>query len=1049
MKSQQELNAAIDALEKELALKNRELEIEAALERVRNRSMAMQKSEELKEVIQIVFEQLQQLNFNIDSAHFNLNFKESDDYDLWSAAPGQPYPVKTYIPYFDHPVFAKAREAKENGLDFFTESYTKEEKNRFFEHIFKNAPIIPEERRNYILSRPGVAASTVVMNTISLWVTNYTGIPYSDEENAILKRFGKIFEQSYTRFLDLQKAEAQAREAQIEAAMEKVRSRSLAMLKSDELQEVVHTVFEKFKELNVEFYTVIIVIFQKGSKDILWWLENKESQQYPKILLPYADNPYLRDLFEARANGSELFSKCYPFKEKNELFHYLFNDTDFKYVPEKQKEFLLGSEFANMCVALAKNTGIHITSYSEKSFSKEDTDILKRFAKVFDQAYTRFLDLQKAEEQAKEAQVEAALEKVRSASLAMHYSDHLEKVVATLFDKLVELDISFDGVVIFTFEKPSKNIQLWVATKALATPVKIDLPHEKDIEKNQIVHDLWRTVESGESIINKSYSGKEKNDYFLYTAKYNQAKYPESIKNFQLEADNWTISLAAEKNSVIGFDSWSGHTITNEDFQILKRFAKVFDQAYTRFLDLQKAEAQAREAIKTSSLDRVRGEIASMRNADDLHRITPLVWRELIALGVPFFRCGVMIINETEEKVQFYLSTPDGQPLTALILPFDSSDLVSNPVISWRLQKVYTDHWNKEQFIANTTLLIRLGQTQTANAYHGGEEPPESLTLQFVPFKQGMMYVGSTEPLTGSQIDLVQALAETFAVAYARYEDFTKLEDAKKQVENALMELQATQKQLIQSEKMASLGELTAGIAHEIQNPLNFINNFSEVNKEMIVELKGEIDKGNYNEAKLIANDIKDNEEKINNHGKRADAIVKGMLQHSRTSTGTKEPTDINKLADEYLRLAYHGLRAKDKSFNADFKTEFDESLGEINIVPQDIGRALLNLFNNAFYAVNERRKMEGEGYKPTISVSIKRINDMVEISVKDNGNGIPQPLIEKIFQPFFTTKPSGQGTGLGLSLAYDIIKAHSGEIKVQTKEGQGSEFLISLPAIY
>jgi two-component system NtrC family sensor kinase len=274
----------------------------------------------------------------------------------------------------------------------------------------------------------------------------------------------------------------------------------------------------------------------------------------------------------------------------------------------------------------------------------------------------------------------------------------------------------------------------------------------------------------------------------------------------------------------------------------------------------------------------------------------------------------------------------------------------------------------------------------------------------------------------------------------------TLLQKQKEEVQSTLSELKSTQSQLIQSEKMASLGELTAGIAHEIQNPLNFVNNFSDVNKELIEEAHEEINKGNISEAKIILSDIKENEEKINHHGKRADAIVKGMLQHSRSSTGVKEPTDINALADEYLRLAYHGLRAKDKEFNTTLKTDYDHSIGSISIIPQDIGRVLLNLINNAFYAVAEKKKTSQEGYEPTVLISTKRVNEKVEITVADNGNGIPQKVIDKIFQPFFTTRPTGEGTGLGLSLSYDIVKAHGGEIKVNTKEHEGSEFIIQIP---
>jgi two-component system NtrC family sensor kinase len=284
-------------------------------------------------------------------------------------------------------------------------------------------------------------------------------------------------------------------------------------------------------------------------------------------------------------------------------------------------------------------------------------------------------------------------------------------------------------------------------------------------------------------------------------------------------------------------------------------------------------------------------------------------------------------------------------------------------------------------------------------------------------------------------------------------ETIEELEQKRKAIEetntaltNSLEELKAAQAQLIHSEKMASLGELTAGIAHEIQNPLNFVNNFSDVSTELLEEMIQELRKGDKDEAINIAEDVKQNLEKILHHGKRAGDIVKGMLQHSRTGSGQKELTDINALADEYLRLAYHGLRAKDKTFNAATKTDYDDGIGLVKIVSQDIGRVILNLITNAFYAVNERKKIQLDNYEPVVTVSTAKQDNMVVVKVKDNGNGIPQKVLDKIFQPFFTTKPTGQGTGLGLSLSYDIVKAHGGEIKVETKEDEGSEFIIQLP---
>ena len=262
-----------------------------------------------------------------------------------------------------------------------------------------------------------------------------------------------------------------------------------------------------------------------------------------------------------------------------------------------------------------------------------------------------------------------------------------------------------------------------------------------------------------------------------------------------------------------------------------------------------------------------------------------------------------------------------------------------------------------------------------------------------------------------------------------------------------LEELKRTQAHLIQSEKMASLGQLTAGIAHEIQNPLNFVTNFSELNTELISELQEENKKGNFDAVHALSSDLLNNAEKINYHGKRADAIVKGMLEHTRGGDAEKKSTNINALVDEYFRLAYHSFRAKDKTFNVVMRTDFDPGVGEVNIVPQEIARVLLNLLNNAFYAVSARAKDLPGKFEPTVTVSTKIQDNRVLISVKDNGTGIPPQIKEKIFQPFYTTKGPGIGTGLGLYLSYEIVKAHGGEIKVDSVEGVGSEFTVAFPA--
>ena len=479
----------------------------------------------------------------------------------------------------------------------------------------------------------------------------------------------------------------------------------------------------------------------------------------------------------------------------------------------------------------------------------------------------------------RELEIEAALDKVRSRSLAMHKSDELQEVVVVVFEKLKELGLVFDGGAgIQLFTENSKDSILWVAAPGqITSPSRVNLPYGvNDFTNNPIILDVWQAKETGEAIYNKTYTREEKNRYFDYVFKHNDlTQVPQFVRDQIYQTPSYTQAFVAEKHSAVIANSWSGEVFPPDKFAVFKRIATVFEQAYIRFLDLQKAEAHAKQA----KLD--------------------------------------LLLIQTE----------------------------------------------------------------------------------------------------------------------------------KKRAEDALAELHITQAQLIQKEKLASLGELTAGIAHEIQNPLNFVNNFAQVSSELVDELKGELAKGDTAEAGLLADDLSQNLQKITHHGGRASAIVRGMLEHSRASSGQRQPTDLNALADEYLRLAYQGLRAKNNGFNCELVIDFAPDLGRVPVVQTDIGRVLLNLLNNAFYATQQRAKQETDSYQPTVRLQTERTLTGVCIRVSDNGIGIPEAIQAKIFQPFFTTKPTGEGTGLGLSLSYDIVtKGHGGMLEMESREDEGTEFVIILP---
>ena len=1195
----------------------RESQIQLALERVRARTMAMQKSEELHEVIQLVFDQLQQLNFDIDVANFALNYKETDDFELVLAVPHGKYPVEIHVPYFKHPVFDRFNKAKKKeGL--LVDRLSKEEKDSFFEHFFKYVPGVPEETKASIFGRPGFVRSSVLMKNTALTIHNYDGISYSEAQNNTLLRFGQVFEQTYTRFLDLQKAEEQAREAQVELSLERIRAKTMAMHTSEHVGETVATMFDELVKLGIEKTVRCGILIIDETKHMEVWTAAYDADGKVDMLIGRIDmmvHPLISNIHEAWKNKEQV--RTYELADKDlKAYYKAINDS-----PEYPVQF----DLATLPAKQTNNAFFFpegaIFAFTLEPLAENEVKLFKRFAGVFGLTYRRYLDLQKAEAQAKESQIQLALERVRARTMAMQKSGELAETSVEVFKQLIGLGIAPNRLFIGIIKDNSGDIEFWATDEDGS---KISTKFTGNTFKNRSIKKMYDAWKARKKSLTIDMQGKELTEYFHYMAdelkvpfkqgrsqkrrvqsiayfsqgfigmaspeeqpqetvdlmerfagvfnlsytRFNDLKLAEEqAREAKIEAAlekvrgkalamyssadltstasmvftelrklginpircgvgmfnngsrkvalySATSSADGDSLGLLGWVMLQGHPVlgkiydslvNNEDYfpvlkgkqlktyyenllsglslpalpdfhpgeeqyghflpfpdgclyawaerrydeteiRILRRFAGVIDLTFRRYNELQKSEASAREAVRAASLDRVRAEIASMRSTEDLDRITPLIWNELTILGIPFIRCGVFIIDHEEQVIHTHLSTADGKALATFNLTFDSQGIGQNVLPAWREKQAATIHWSAEEFAEYTKNLVDQGSVKSRDKYVT-EHPDTSLDLHFLPFLQGMLYVGNINPLTVDEMDLVQSLADAFSTAYARYEDFNKLEAAKKQVENTLTDLKAAQTKLIQSEKMASLGELTAGIAHEIQNPLNFVNNFSEVNQEMIDELADELKAGNIEEALAIAADIKDNEQKINHHGKRADGIVKGMLQHSRTGGGEKQPTNINALADEFMRLSYHGLRAKDKVFNAELVTHFDPDLPKASVIGQDIGRVLLNLFNNAFYAVNQKKKALNGEYKPEVTVTTLTENGQVVIKVKDNGVGMPEHIKEKIMQPFFTTKPTGEGTGLGLSLTYDmVVKGHGGSIQVNSTEGEGSEFIIALP---
>ena len=859
------------------------------------------------------------------------------------------------------------------------------------------------------------------------------------------------FEQISKENLELREAikrrtielEIKNRELEIEGALERIRAKALAMNTTDDLLDVVVTLRSEFVKLGYEaqYFWHMMWLPETYEKAMTSGDGSKIGfvMSLPRHL--HGDIPLLAD-WEQSNNATVV----YPMNAKAAISYVdkMMNLGDFKKIDPQAPTPDDITNIGGLTFIMAR------TSHGEIGYSlpgivehppKENLQILVKFAKAFDLAHHRFLELQKSARQAREVQIELALEKVRSRTMAMQHSDELQEASFLLDEQVRALNIKTWGCA-FNIYGENDSTE-WFGNEA-------GILQTYKVPRAGIFNEYYKKGQRGESLVIKEFTGDECVAHYEYMS--SLPIIGDVLKKLKKTNNGFP---TYQIDHVVYFKYGYLLFITREHVpdahDIFKRFAKVFEQTYTRFLDLQKAEAQIRESQIENALERVRSRTMAMQRSDELPEAANDLFLQVQALGIPAWSAGYCIWSENKEKATAFMSS-EGVIQKPFILP--------NIGVGYNFLKPShngeTFHVEelggeliKEHYEFMRTLPV-FGEVLDG-VLKAGHSLPTFQIFHICYFKHGYVMFITYERVPKSH-DIFKRFATVFEQTYTRFLDLqikenqaTALLTEKKRLEITLSNLQTTQSQLIQAEKMASLGELTAGIAHEIQNPLNFVNNFSEVSNELIDEMNEELDKGDLEEAKAISLDIKQNLEKINHHGKRADNIVKGMLQHSRSSSGTKELTDINALADEYLRLAYHGLRAKDKSFNAELVTNFDNSIGSINIMPQDIGRVILNLITNAFYAVNEKKQRDTK-FKPIVAVSSKKSDKHITISVSDNGDGIPEKVKEKIFQPFFTTKPTGQGTGLGLSMSYDIVtKGHGGELQVESNEGEGTTFIINL----
>jgi signal transduction histidine kinase len=895
-------------------------------------------------------------------------------------------------------------------------------------------------------------------------------ITYEPVPNAhdIFRRFTNVFDQTYTRFLDLKKAEAQAKEARIEAALERVRSRTMGMQKAEELGEVATVLFSELNTLVDNLWTCGFVLCEKNRKEDEWWLSLDNGLIQP-FSLPNVGDFAHESLYAGWEKGeayrtvtleAEKLQEHYDWLMSIPIAQQIFEDMEGSGIPRPNWQRLHAAYF---------KTG-YLVIITE--IPCEEEDIFKRFAQVFDLTYTRFLDLKKAEAQAREARIELSLERIRAQVTAMRNSDELFDIVVAMRKEFISLGHEADYF--WHMKWTSENYDMSMTSEdGERVGMIISIP--------KFVHDKIPRLaawERGNSpTIALDLNGPEAWDYIANMNSY--GKYEQADPHAPTEEDilaigGLTFVIARTTHGEIGF-SLPGQVPNppEESVETLVRFASVFDLAYRRFEDLLTAEKQNRKAKIELALERVRARAMAMQEPEELIQVAQVMREEMGLLGVEELETSSIYINQPEtDMAQCWYSLKDIRD-GAKTYVADHFDL--NYRDTW-VGRQMLDFYQGEQMKISIPMQGEnrkewinycASQSPKLDGYYGTEIPER--TYHLTKFSHGALGAATPGEISSESWDLLRRAALVFSLAYARFKDLSQARDdlkrlkkAKSKAESALKELKAAQEQLVQQEKLASLGQLTAGIAHEIKNPLNFVNNFSDLSRELIEEVFEELgnleDSGTKEEIISILNDVKSNLTKVHEHGTRADGIVTSMLQHSRASGSKREAKDFNPLVKEFVNLSYHGMRAGKAPINVEIDLQLDPAVGDVTLISEDFSRVILNLCNNAFDAMRDKFLKTGDGrqetedggrdaevYLPKLTVKTTRQKDKVILSIGDNGGGIPEDILDKILQPFFTTKKGTEGTGLGLSITHDIIKAHGGELKVESKCDQGAIFIIQL----